>query len=991
MSLTYAIILLLGSCVFGQDITVSGVVSDRDGGETLPGVNVVISDADMATGTITDFDGNYEITIQAGQTLMFSYIGYQPQNFTPTESGTLNVILAPASELLDEVVVLGYGAVGKKDLTGVVTKIGDEDFNRGVVTSPEALLTGKVAGLQINTNGEPGGEMKLRLRGGTSLNASSAPLIVIDGVPVDNRKNASGRNPLNFINASDIENMTILKDASATAIYGSRGANGVIIVTTKSGKSGKMKITYNGNYSISDFAGGPTVFDPETYRLAVSAKAPQELDNLGQANTDWVEEVTQAATGMQHNATFSGGLGDKTTYYLSLNHLTVEGVLKTSKSDKTNIALNLSTKLFNDRFIVNYRSKNGFTKDQYAPNVLGAALTFDPTQPIRDETSKFGGYFQWNDPLTVNNPVSTLDLTDDSGKAFRSLNNVDLEYKLPWVEGLSIKTNLSYDFTDGEKRTFRDPLLKDSETFDRMGYLFNEDEKLNSSLIETYGIYNRKLDHIRSNIELVAGHSWQETDRDNRWIFGNGLELVGSDYMRTTDIKRDSFIVKSRLISFFGRMNYNFDERYLLTLSYRRDGSSRFGPSNQWGNFVAAALGWRILQEDFASGLNNIFDDLKLRVSYGVTGNEDIKDFLFATFYGYGTDDARYQFGDEFVNTLRGTGVDPNIKWEETSSINFGLDFGFWKGRLTGSVDYYKKYTNDLLFTVAAGGFTNLSDRILTNIGEMENTGVELTLNAVVIDRKNLDWNVGFNVSNNKNEITKLDNSNLPEFAGYETGGISGDIGQTIQILKVGEAVGTFRAYQHIIKPDGTPVSDTEDFNGDGIATPLDMYRDVDGDGTINERDLVLGENSAPDILMGFSSSVNYKNFDLAFTLRSSFGNYVYNNVASTTAYFDRLTDRVTNNIDETAFETNFKTKQLKSDYYIEDASFLKMDNISLGYSFTNVSFMDQLRLYATVQNVFTLTGYTGLDPELPQFNNGIDNNIYPVSRTFLVGINASF
>lgn len=987
--MTIGIFLLSATLAIGQ-MTISGTVLDKEEGFGLPGVNVSIKDKSI--GTNTDFDGKYTLKAEEGDLLLFSFVGYETQEF-PVVAGVtvMDASLSPAAALLDEVVVVGYGAVVKKDLTGVVTKVGEEDFNKGVIESPEKLLVGKVAGLQISSNGEPGGKSRLRLRGGSGLDAESSPLIVVDGVPLDTRELASGRNPLNFINAADVADVTVLKDASAAAIYGSRGANGVIIITTKSGKKGKPKINYSGYYSSAEFAGQPSILSAQDFRSAIFAKAPQKESALGDANTNWVEEITQRASGQQHNLSVSGGT-NKINYFVSLNHQINNGVLRTSRNQNSNATINLGTKLFKDQLIINVKSKTGYTKDRFSPDVMGAAYTFDPTQPVFDETSKFGGYFQWDDPLAVNNPVSTLMLTEENGVTTRSLNSIDLEYKLPFLEGLSWKANLSYDYITGSKNKLQDTLLKDGSIFDRGGALFQEELRNYTTLLETYGVYKTKIQNDKGKIDFTLGYSWQDFDQENRWTDGNGLVPDNSDigFMPTVDVKPDSFLVHNRLISFFTRLNYTYDERYLLTLSLRRDGSSRFGTSNRWGLFPAVALGWRILEEDFAEGLNNTFSNLKLRISYGVTGNENIEDFLYATFYSYGTADAAYQFGDEFVNTLRGTGVDPNIKWEGTSSLNLGVDFGVLNNRLSGSLELYQKTTNDLLFTVAAAAFTNLSDRILTNISELENRGVELSLEGYVLDRDKLDWNVGFNVAYNQTEITKLDNSNLPEFLGYETGNISGDIGQTIQILKVGEPVGAFRTYRHLLDANGNPLPD-KDNNEDGVADLLDMYEDINTDGIINENDLVVNRKAAPDWMFGLTSNVTYGNFDLSFTLRANVGNYVYNNVASSTGYFNRLSDRVTNNIDESAFRTNFKDKQLKSDYYIENASFLKLDNVSLGYSFQDLAFINNLRLYLTAQNIFTLTGYSGLDPELPQFNNGIDNNIYPVSRVFLFGLNASF
>jgi len=976
----------------GLSAQINGTVSDSDSGELLIGVNVVIKGKD-ALGAISNFDGTYTINATVGDSIVFSYVGYESKTYYVGLEKTINAILSESSQLLEEIVVVGYGAVDKKDLTGVVTKIGEGDFIKGTISSPEKLLNGKVAGLQISNNGEPGGGTRMRLRGGTSLDASSSPLIVIDGVPIDSRGNASERNPLNFVNASDVADITILKDASAAAIYGSRGANGVIIITTRSGKEGKMKINYNGQGNMSIFSGNTTVLSPNNFRNAIIDKAPQEIEYLGDASTRWVDEVTQNAFGMDHNLSFSGGT-KKFNYMISGGYLNNNGVLKTTNHVNKSLSANLTAKLLDDALTISLKSKSGLSNDRFAPNVMGAALTFDPTRPVFDADSKYGGYYQWKDPLAVNNPVSTLDLTNETGQSTRLLNNLSLSYNLPFLKGLSFNSNLGYDYTIGKKRNLRDPLLKDGDVFNRNGYLFNEDLRNYSALIETYGIYKTKFKSINSGMELTFGHSWQETDRENRWEEGNGLEMIGGEYAYTTDIRKDSFLVQNRLISFFGRANFTVNDKYLLTASVRRDGSSRFGAENKWGLFPAVAFGWRILEEDFAEGLNNVFTNLKLRISYGVTGNEDIQDFLYTTFYKYGTADASYQFGDEFVRTLRGDGVDPGIKWEETSSLNFGIDFGFWDNRISGTVDVYQKNTNDLLFTVVTSAFTNLSDRILSNIGEMENKGIELSLNSVILDRKNLQWDLGFNASYNQNKITKLDNNSaeqLANFQGYETGGISGDVGQNIQILKVGQSVETFNTYKHILLEDGKPVPDTYDRDGNGILNLLDMYEDLNEDGLINENDLTVNQSAAPDFIFGLSTNLRYKNWDFTAVIRSHIGNYVYNNVSSSTGYFERLTDRVTNNIDASAYKVHFKTKQLKSDYYIENASFAKLDNITIGYNIQKAGFLESVRIFATVSNVFTLTNYSGLDPELPQFMGGIDNNIYPVSRNILLGLNINF
>ena len=464
--------------------------------------------------------------------------------------------------------------------------------------------------------------------------------------------------------------------------------------------------------------------------------------------------------------------------------------------------------------------------------------------------------------------------------------------------------------------------------------------------------------------------------------------MVDGEYQYTTDIGKDSFLVINKLASFFGRLNYTYDEKYLLSASLRRDGSSRFGPNNRWGTFSSFAFGWRILQEDWASGLSNTFDNLKLRVGYGVTGNERFGDYLYNTFYFYGTPDAAYQFGDQFVPTLRGTGVDPDVKWEETSSINFGLDFGLFDNRLSGSIDVYQKFTDDLLFNAAPSAFTNISDRITTNIGEMTNKGIELSLNTVMIDGDSWDWDMGFNFTYNNNEITKLDNTSDSIFIAYETGGISGDVGQTIQVLQQGEVFNAFRSYEHILDANGNPLNDTGDHNDDGIPNNLDIYVDQNGDGVINEDDLILNGNPNPKYILGITNNLRWNNWDLSATLRSNIGMNIYNNVASAAGFYDRLDDRKTNNIHESAFVNDFTNRQLKSSVYISDGSFLKLDNVTLSYSLRDAGVFSSLRFYTTASNLLTITGYEGIDPEVA---GGIDNNQYPRSRTFLMGISANF
>ncbi|MEJ6614691.1 MAG: TonB-dependent receptor [Saprospiraceae bacterium] len=962
---------------------ISGTIID-DTGEPLIGVNISLKN-NLTTGTITDIDGQYSIKAKPGDTLSYSYIGFQPLDRIVGDNKTINVTLGESSELLNEVVVIGYGTLTKKDLTGTVTKIGTKDFNKGSIATPEALLNGKVAGLQITTGGEPGSGSSINLRGQTSLSASSRPLFVVDGVPLEDNGVAGGRNPLSFINAADIESMTVLKDASAAAIYGSRGASGVIIITTKGGKAGKTKISYNGNMSTSLFSGDSGFLSPNNFRNAIIAKAPQEFEFLGDLNTEWVDEITQNPISTEHTLSVSGGT-EKMTYNISAGFLNANGIIKTSQHQKKSLAGSIVTNLFNDNLRVKVNTRTSFMDDTFAPNTYGAALSFDPTRTVLDPNSEFGGFFEWNDALATNNPVSTIELTDNKGNSIRTLNSLELTYQLPWLDDLSITSRGSVDYQSGTSRLFVNPLLKSN--FVNGGRLSNAETTNISKQIETYVTYTKELSNIKSKLTFTAGHSYLDTERDQDVDFGNGLEMVDGEYQYTTDTGKDSFLVINKLASFFGRLNYTYDEKYLLSASLRRDGSSRFGPSNRWGTFSSFAFGWRILQEDWASGLSNTFDNLKLRVGYGVTGNERFGDYLYNTFYFYGTPDAAYQFGDQFVPTLRGTGVDPDVKWEETSSINFGLDFGLFDNRLSGSIDVYQKFTDDLLFNAAPSAFTNISDRITTNIGEMTNKGIELSLNTVMIDGDSWDWDMGFNFTYNNNEITKLDNTSDSIFIAYETGGISGDVGQTIQVLQQGEVFNAFRSYEHILDANGNPLNDTGDHNDDGIPNNLDIYVDQNGDGVINEDDLILNGNPNPKYILGITNNLRWNNWDLSATLRSNLGMNIYNNVASAAGFYDRLDDRKTNNIHESAFVNDFTNRQLKSSVYISDGSFLKLDNVTLSYSLRDAGVFSSLRFYATASNLLTITGYDGIDPEVA---GGIDNNQYPRSRTFLMGISANF
>lgn len=966
--------------VQAQDINVTGTVTDQADGLTLPGVTIY--NRTTGGGAVTDIEGKYAISAAKGTTLVFSFVGYETKEVIVGAQSQLDIALGINVKELSEVVVVGYGSVEKKDVTGVVSVVKAEQFNQGIIGSPDKLLVGKVAGLQISSSGEPGASSDIRLRG-ASINGEG-PLIVVDGVPLDQSDGTLGaRNPLNFMNPNDVLNVTVLKDASAAAIYGSRGANGVIIITTKSGGEGKMKISYDGFYSISQLTREVGILSPELYRLAVYDKAPDRLDQLGEYNTDWVDEVTQVAQGTQHNVSVSGG-NESGNYFASVGYLMNNGIMRKTSHEKTNLSLKLNKKLLNNSLSIGINSRAGFIKDQFSPNVLGDAMKFDPTRPVYDESNtRFGGYFQWNNSLAVANPVSAQNLNQQHGETIRVLNNLEITYKLPFVPGLSFTTLTGYNYTRGMYDSTVDSLAKSQVNANFLNGLNDEEVTKETKLLETYFKYDKQIGG--SKLDITAGYSWQNFDQDEHKISLNYSSDNDGSYVSDTTWSP----LENRLISFYGRANIDLLGKYLITGSIRQDGSTRFGESNKWGLFPSLALAWRIIEEDFASNWG-FLSDLKLRFGYGVTGNQDIPDYRYNTFYQYSYFDAAYPFGNEYLLTIRPRGVDPNLKWEETISTNVGLDAGLFAGRLNLSMDYYVKNVNDLLFEIAVPAGSNLSDRVYTNIGQVQNKGIELTLDATAVARNDFRWNLAFNFATNQNEVVKLDNSAFdPAFAGYSVGDISGDVGQRIQVLKVGQPINAFLVYQHKRDENGNPI----------VGSQIEMYEDqltLDtdndgvfdaGDGIINEDDLVPFKRPTPAIMMGLTSNMYYKAFDLSFTIRANTGNYLYNNVSSGTGYFDLMTDQATNNIHQSAYETGFRRRQLHSDYYVEDASFVKLDNITLGYTFNKINFA-QVKAYVTAQNVLTITGYSGIDPEV---FNGIDNNLYPRPTTFIMGLNVNF
>ena len=974
-------------------VTVGGVVTDSSR-DPLIGVSIGVKGA--STGTTTDIDGNFTLKVTPGSTLVFSYVGYHSKEVLVDKAQQLSVILQQDSELLEEVIVIGYGSVKKKDLTGSISAIGEKEFNKGVVTSPAQLLSGKVSGVQITSNGgRAGAGSTIRIRGGASLNASNDPLIVVDGVPISSGLSGSS-DALSMINPSDIESMNILKDASATAIYGSRASNGVILITTKKGASGKMSINITSNNSLSYNSKKVDVLSGNQFRDLVNTYGnTTQINRLGEYNTDWQDEIYRTAFTTDNNVSLSGKSGIL-PYYVSLSFLDNNGILKTDNMKRTSMAVNLTPKFLDDHLSVSVNLKGTISNARFGNgDAIGAALRMDPTQPVKAAGyDMFNGYWSWmandKDPskgplsLGTKNPVALLESKKDKGDTYRSIGNMQLDYKMHFLPELKANLNLGYDIAKGKGKVSVPTWAPQAYTLggenkeDGGFYPGGERSKYEQTkrnlLMEFFLNYNKTLEEIKSSIDVMGGYSYQD------WKTTDNL-YVKTTYDGTKELEVPAFAetyAQNTLISYFGRLNYTFMDKYMLTASVRRDGSSRFSKDHRWGTFPSGALAWRINEEDFMKGFKALYN-LKLRLGVGKTGQQEIDNYGYiASFSPSGNEGAYYQFGDQYYSLWRPDAYDPNRKWETTTTYNGGLDYGFFNNRVYGSVDVYFKKTKDLLNTVPLAIGENNTNQITKNIGSMENKGVELSLTVVPIDNKNITWEMSANATYNNAKITKLtvnDNDPNNDFI-LLTGDISGGTGTKIQRHAVGHAPSTFYMYKQLYNANGSPI--------DG------SYADLNGDGVIDDKDRYMSKSSIPKWFLGFNTSFRYQSWTLSTSLRSNIGAYVYNNFASNNGVTSEIMQNdFSSNGSSDIFKTWFSKQNLLSDYYLQNATFLKMDYLTLSYEFPKI-FKNINRLAAsfTVQNVFTATKYKGVDPEI---SGGIDNNFYPNPRTFLIGINLNF
>lgn len=991
--LMFIVGLFLSVNTFAQQIVVKGIVKDTTG-EPIIGANVIVKGT--TNGTITDFDGNFLLNANKGDIIIISFIGYRSQEAQAAAS--MNIILKDDTELLDEVVVIGYGSVKKDDLSGSVVAIKAEEMNKGAVTSPQELIMGKVPGLSVSQgDGAPGAGSTIRIRGGPSLNASNDPLIVIDGIPVSNDAAPGTPNALATINPNDIETFTVLKDASATAIYGSRASNGVIIIQTKKGTQDKIKVSYSGTFTAKDPYKRIETLDAQSFREVMQAQYPEGtaqsadiqriLNVYPNQSTDWQDAIYQTGLSTDQNIGIAGKAGFM-PFRISLGYNTEKGTLKTSKYERYTGAVNLSPKFFDNHLSVDINVKGTINKNRFADSgAVGAAAFFDPTKPIYDEENRYNGYWNWGivqgaqADLATQNPLSLLYDRNNHGTTKRSLGNIQLDYKIHGLEDLHANLNLGYDVAKTTGRNFVNSNSVQSsldKTFTGLGQGNTWNNLRRNHLLDFYMNYAKNIESIKSNFDIMAGYSWQHFYYANHDItYSNPTEDLGAKEGYTYDENERHYIrddhrripYENYLISFFGRLNYNFMDRYLLTATLRRDGSSRFSENNRWGLFPSAALAWTINNEPFMKATENVLSKLKLRLGYGVTGQQEIGDYQYITSYSFSTNPNTTYLG---TTLLKPNGYSPDLKWEQTTTYNVAIDFGFLNNRINGSIEYYQKHTKDLLNTISAAAGTNFINLITANVGKMKNKGVEANVNAIAIQSKDFTWEVGYNITWNDSKITKLTTTFNPDYQGIDAG--------TNQKHQVGEMPGTFYLYQQVYDENGKPIQNAfVDRNNDGQITEADRY--------------LTHKSPMAKIYMGFSSQFSYKKWDLGFNLRANFGNYVYNGVASGNSTSNNYGGKgfitnLYNGFQDTGFTLLNTSEQMASDYFLENASFLKMDNLTLGYSFQNL-FAAKLsgRISASVQNVFTISKYSGLDPEC----GAIDSNIWPRPRTYTIGLNLNF
>lgn len=970
------LLFMLPISFFAQE-TVSGMVSESATGLPVPGANVIVKGT--TNGTVTDFDGNYTINnVSQGDILVFSFLGFATSEIVYEGQSTIDVALNEDQATLEEVILIGYGTTSEQDATGSVEKISAGKFNQGAVVSPEQLIAGKSAGVRITPGGgAPGEGSEIRIRGGSSLSGNNSPLIVVDGIPLDQRGVQGVRNQLNSINPNEIEDFVVLKDAAATSIYGSRASNGVILITTKKGSKGAdFRMEYDLKASAGRIIDKVDVLSADQFRNLINNTAGTNPDLLGEYNTDWQDQIYQTSVGAIHNFTASQGIGDF-RYRVNFNHTAQTGVLKTDYYERNAINIALNQDLFDNHLKLSLTSKgivdNNIFADQGA---IGSAVAFDPTQQVYDDSLPFGGFFEFNTMSggrlipqlqSTRNPVALLQTNDARGRTRRNITNLNAEYKFHFLPELKFNVNAGFDYSENNGHNKR-PAFAAANGLYQQGRDFAEFYSgINrNTLLDFYFNYNNQIDFLDTKVDLTAGHSFQE------FYIQSDTELTVPEDPGYRVNPRE--INRNVLESYFARASFDISNKYLISGSIRRDGSSRFGGDNRWSYFPSVSVGWKLHNEDIFSGIDAL-SQLKLRGGYGVTGNQEIgPNYGFIGVYNPSVGGARYQFGNTFYPTLRPSPFDENLKWEELRTYNVGIDFGFFNNRLSGTVEAYSRETKDLLAEVPIPAGANLSDLLVTNVGQTTSRGIEVGINGAIIQSEDFNWDLNYNITFQELEITRLSLGENPDFF-IPQGGISGGVGNNIQLWKEGYDPSTFFVFRQVYNNEGRPIEGA--------------YVDVNGDNQITEADKVPYKKANPDFFMGLTSTMNYKNFDMSFTFRGSFGHYMYNNTQSGNGFVTAGTvtpQPYYSNLNANVLQTNFVNNQFFSDYYIQSADFVKLDNLSIGYLFPGEKV--DFRTSLTGTNLWTITNYEGLDPEI---SGGIDNNFYPRATNIVLGLNIIF
>ena len=964
--------------LMAQTRTIKGEVTDAQNGEALIGATVMVEGE--KGGTVTDFDGNFSLQVSSSaKKIKVSYIGYIDKVLSISDN--MKVKLESDSKALADVVVIGYGTARKSDLTGSVATVKSKDFNKGLVSSPEQLINGKVSGVQIMSNsGSASAGSTIRVRGGASLNASNDPLIVLDGVPLEQGGiSGNSSNFLSMINPSDIESMTVLKDASSTAIYGSRASNGVIIITTKKGQQGAVKVNFNTTNSMQTRAQMVDMLSRDEFVNVINQFGTDNQKSLlGTANTDWNDEVYRTAFGTDNNLSVSGSIDKWLPFRVSVGYYNQSGLVRKDNVERWTGNVVLTPSFFQDHLKLTINAKGTLNNNSFNNGgAVWAAATFNPTIPVYSGNDKYGGYNEALDadgyPVNagVRNPRGLVDLYDSKSKVSRFIGSMDVDYKVHFLPDLKLHATVGADYAKGDG-TIHVPVYA-AQSYNKDESLGGSDykygpQKNENRLLTLYANYAKYFEDIKSNVDLTAGYDYQYWKSTTPLYYTKSAAGTNLSTVKASDYRHV-------MLSYYGRINYSFDGKYLLTATVRRDASSRFSKDTRWGTFPSVALGWTLTEEPWLKN-QKVLSNLKLRASYGVTGQQEgIGNYNYLPVYTYSVTGAEAFINGQYINTYRPEAYVENLKWETTTSWNFGLDFGFLDGRIGGAIDFYTRKTKDLLASVPTAAGTNFSKTILTNVGNVDSKGIEVSLNATPIQTKDWEWNLSYNFTW---QNMKVKNLSLTK-GGSQTNvkvGPSIDAYQ-FQVLSEGYEPYMFYVYHQLYdSKTGKPIEGA--------------YADLNNDGEINDADLYRYHSPAPKYIMGLSTSLRYKQLTLGMSFRANIDNYVYNGMGMSTGAFETVSynNSQLNNLNTSFLKTGFKTRQYLSDYYVENASFLKLDNLSLSYNVGKINKWASLTVSAMVQNVFTITGYSGTDPEVP---NGMDNSFYPRPRTYSVSLGLQF